>query len=163
MDLQTRQREFKGFNDLGEAIAYMRRGPIGSGVEAEGGKSGAGSGSLLGRYVEGGDFVKGTQDGDIMIAEDMEVYLVRVCTKLRVGCPLFEFRKSYLCGGVHTVAYSASLQCPEKGVELEVHDSFFMDEQQAQQDACFRLLQQLLSTKGKTIMDFNHRLLAVAR
>ncbi|MED6217563.1 hypothetical protein PIB30_018957 [Stylosanthes scabra] len=161
---------YKGFNDLKEAISFMRKPPMGDGSMETGGKTAANSRSLSSRLkslvvegdggnwgnwgagegssqmgthssgtYDGETFVDSTQEGDVLIEEDMELYLMRACTKLKVGCPSFE------------------------EVDLEVHGLFFLEEKEARQDVCFKRLDKLLSVKGKKIIDFNFRLLLAAR
>ncbi|MED6136339.1 hypothetical protein PIB30_055155 [Stylosanthes scabra] len=130
---------YKGFNDLKEATSYMRKPPMGDRSMETGGNTAANSGSLSGRLkslvvegaggnwgagegssqtgthcsgtYDGEPFVDSTQEGDVLIEEDMELYLMRACTKLKVGCPSFEVRERYSYGGHHTVAYMGTLVC----------------------------------------------------
>ncbi|MED6156300.1 hypothetical protein PIB30_013332 [Stylosanthes scabra] len=155
----------------------MRTPPTGDGNVQTGVKTATTSGSLSGRLttlvVEGtggdegssqtGRHYSGTLHIDCAITceafvdsiqEDMELYLMRACTKLKVDCPAFEIREHYSYGGHYTVAYTGTLVCAEKEVELEVHGSFVMEEKEARQDACFRLFEKLLVRKGKKIIDF---------
>ncbi|MED6152440.1 hypothetical protein PIB30_092118 [Stylosanthes scabra] len=187
--------QFKGFNEFGEAVAYMRKGPKGGRSWRDDVKGGSPSGSLSGRLKtlvmesvggssssaadqgstqghtetydsntsEGEEYVDVTQEGGVLITEDMEVCLMRACTKLQVGCPVFEIRERYSYGGHHTVAYKVDLRCSTKDVELEVHGSFFPEEKEARQDACFRILEKLLVCTGKKIVDYSYRAMMAAR
>ncbi|MED6131430.1 hypothetical protein PIB30_009911 [Stylosanthes scabra] len=190
-----KRSQFKGFNDLADAMAYMRRGgeegrtsthaatgSAGGSLSArlhklvvEDGKTAATQGSTSSQShnegTSGGtfpgsageDYVDDTQGGDALITKDMELYLMRACTRLQVGPPRLERHEHYSCDGHHLVAFSASLRCPGQRVDLVADGSFFMNDSLEWQDACYRLLHKLLTVKGKMIRDFNYRNLIATR
>ncbi|MED6150632.1 hypothetical protein PIB30_074265, partial [Stylosanthes scabra] len=105
----------------------------------------------------GDGYVSETQGGGFLMVEDMEVYLMRACVKLGMGCPIFEPRWFISPQGERMVGYGASIRCEEKGVYLQVESSYCGSDGRARQDAAYLLLDQLLRRTGYTICDFNYR------
>ncbi|MED6152870.1 hypothetical protein PIB30_096132 [Stylosanthes scabra] len=97
------------------------------------------------------EFIDDTQSGDALISEDMKLYLMRAYTKC------------YSSNGHHLVAFSVTMFCPSKSLELEADGLFFMDGDVARHDASYRLLEKLLTAKRKTICDYNYCHLVAAR
>ncbi|MED6126262.1 hypothetical protein PIB30_076636 [Stylosanthes scabra] len=64
------------------------------------------------------------ESGGFIIEEDMELYLLRVCTKLHFGCPRLD-RYVYLSeDGEQHYRFSAKLACEEADINLEVTGCF---------------------------------------
>ncbi|MED6155014.1 hypothetical protein PIB30_001696 [Stylosanthes scabra] len=115
---------------------------------------------FMGRYVgldAGEDAVPDTQRGGFIITEEMEVYLVRACTRLRVGTPEFTHREFFSVNGHHQVGYFTSVHCSEKDIHLEVASGLFWDDAFAREDAAYNLLSKLLVRTGRSIRDYNYR------
>ncbi|MED6215695.1 hypothetical protein PIB30_000701 [Stylosanthes scabra] len=93
----------------------------------------------------------------LIIEEEMEFYLLRVCTKLHYGSPKFE-RYAYLSQhGDQHYRFSAKLVCEEAGIKLEAHGCFSPNEEVARDDAAYNLLEMLLRCTGYSICDYNYR------
>ncbi|MED6196116.1 hypothetical protein PIB30_044243 [Stylosanthes scabra] len=109
------------------------------------------------------DIVQEAQGGGFLIAAEMELYLLRACTKLHLGSPRFERREFYSEFGLRMYYFTAKLKCEEKGLVLEVQGCYCHDEGRAREDASYNLLDRLLVETGHSIMDFNHRRLCAAK
>ncbi|MED6169798.1 hypothetical protein PIB30_024611 [Stylosanthes scabra] len=124
---------------------------------------GSGSSSVVFSSGSTGDaYVSQTQGGGFLMVEDMEVYLMRACVNLVMGCPVFEPRWFISPQGERMVGYDALLRCEEKGVYLQVESSYCGDDGRARQEAAYLLLDQLLRRTGYSICDFNYRRLCEA-
>ncbi|MED6112804.1 hypothetical protein PIB30_064993 [Stylosanthes scabra] len=168
--------QYRGFKSLGNALDYMNRvhekkknmwSPQGgekmarSVVNAGVGSPKFSPASSVLDPVRW-SFRAEAQGGGFLMVEDMEVYLMRACVKLVMGCPVFEPRWFISPQGERMVGYSASLRCEEKGVYLQVESSYCGDDGHARQEAAYLLLDQLLRRIGYTICDFNYRRLCEA-
>ncbi|MED6188218.1 hypothetical protein PIB30_084016 [Stylosanthes scabra] len=175
-----------GFHELREAITWMRGAvkvgermedrsgdslcwrlqkvvaDAGYGTDSRGGMCESSHDDLM-TTLTGEERVTRSQAGQFIITENMEVYLVRACTKLQVGTLSFTRREWYTVDGHHLVAFFAVLQCKEKNIQLDVAGTFFMDDFLAREDAAYRLLESLLDRTGACISDFNYRALCSAR
>ncbi|MED6185337.1 hypothetical protein PIB30_056036 [Stylosanthes scabra] len=106
---------------------------------------GSGSSPTQSRGSQDGAFVPETQLGGFIIAKEMDLYLVRICTKLGLGTPKFEPKAFHTHYGARMFTFSAELRCEEKGIMLAV-------------DGCaYTLLDKLLTVTGHAIMDFNYK------
>ncbi|MED6208188.1 hypothetical protein PIB30_042776 [Stylosanthes scabra] len=132
--------KFKGFNNLDEALAYMRmvpsqkmKGPVEQNVDvatlhlqnlvvgsAQSSVSQSGSRLSMSRFADGSrevDSVPEAQGGAFIIVEKMELYLLRACTKLCLGCPIIKGCEFYSYFGTKIYAFTAELRCDEGGPE----------------------------------------------
>ncbi|MED6207709.1 hypothetical protein PIB30_038175 [Stylosanthes scabra] len=179
--------KYRGFHNLSDAMAYVRGGSdmekkksplksmdslspimakLGVGLSQTGPTQMGMTGTTT--YGYGGDagdvdFVPETQGGGFLIAEEMELYLLRACLMLKLGSPRFEGKEFYSEYGQRMYYFSAKLTCEGKGLFLEVHGCFCQDEERAREDAAYNLLDKLLTTTGHSIIDFNYRRLCTAK
>ncbi|MED6110130.1 hypothetical protein PIB30_040103 [Stylosanthes scabra] len=129
--------QFKGFKRLEDAVEYMQKGPDGRRRQAsmksvenlapQLSKLRVGSSSGTTEHVAGkqkqtatspvfsaaAESVPETQGLGFVLEEDMELYLVRVRTKLSLGSPLFEKREYYSEAGDKHYRFLVSLVCKE--------------------------------------------------
>ncbi|MED6106129.1 hypothetical protein PIB30_002022 [Stylosanthes scabra] len=95
--------------------------------------------------------------GGLIIKEEMELYLLRVCAKLHFGSPKFQ-RSVYVSQeGEQHYRFEAKLVCEEAGINLECHGCFISNEDYARDDAAYTLLEMLLRCTGYSICDYNYR------
>ncbi|QHO20622.1 Ribonuclease HI [Arachis hypogaea] len=101
-----------------------------------------------------------TWGADFVITEDMEVYLIRVCSQLRLDYPVFTRRESYTQNGAQLHGFWVVLQSAQHGVNWVVDGLFSEDEAEARQDATFQMLEKVLTMTGREICDYNFRKVA---
>ncbi|MED6117376.1 hypothetical protein PIB30_109453 [Stylosanthes scabra] len=99
--------------------------------------------------------------GGLVIEEDMEFYLLRVCTKLQLGSPRFERSVYYSQEGEPHYKFLVSLVCEEADISLKTSGCFSAAEGHARDDAAYTLLDMLLMKTGHSICDFNYRRVCV--
>ncbi|MED6204353.1 hypothetical protein PIB30_008481 [Stylosanthes scabra] len=177
---------YKGFKSLEEATEYLNKEPSRSrlrnetesvetlspelnklGVGSSGGHAHAipatstqsTSSSSVG--ASGLCTVPETQRGGLVIEEDMELYLLRVCAKLHLGSPHFEKHVYHSQEGEKHYRFEVTLVCEEEEINLKANGCFSFDEACARDDAAYTLLDLLLIRTGHSICDFNYRRLCV--
>ncbi|MED6195586.1 hypothetical protein PIB30_039281 [Stylosanthes scabra] len=177
--------KFKGFKNLAEAVAYMQQGKdrkqkgplrnvetltpqmrkLGVGLSQAGltqiGASGSGPSMPVGSAES--EYVPETRLGGFLIVEEMELYLVRACMKLSMGCPILDGRAFYDQYGAKMFCFTGAFRCEEKGVYFEVEGCVCADQIRAREDAAYKLLDRLLTHTGHTILDFNYRRLCASQ
>ncbi|MED6120543.1 hypothetical protein PIB30_021706 [Stylosanthes scabra] len=94
--------------------------------------------------------------GALIIEEQMELYLLRVCSKLHLGSPKQRYEYHSQDGEQH-YRYSAKLVCEEAGINVEAHGCFSSNEDHARDDAAYSLLEMVLRRKGYYVCDYNYR------
>ncbi|MED6115384.1 hypothetical protein PIB30_089948 [Stylosanthes scabra] len=95
-----------------------------------------------------------TARGGLVIEEEMELYLLRVCTKLHLGSPRFGRNVYYSQEGKQHYRFVVTLVCEEQGINVEVSGCFCADEGHARDDAAYTLLDILLMHTGHSICDW---------
>ncbi|MED6132403.1 hypothetical protein PIB30_018603 [Stylosanthes scabra] len=163
--------QFKGFNSLDEAIAYMERGTNGKGkkvgstskgfekLSPQMAMLGMGTSRMLPTQPESTEVYGSvpiwssaeTQGGDFLIVEDMEFYLLR------------DRKVFYDKDGLKPYAFTAVLRCDHLGINVEVDSNFSPDEARSRDDTAYKLLDHLLKHTGNSIYDFNYRQLCLAQ
>ncbi|RYR31865.1 hypothetical protein Ahy_B01g056800 [Arachis hypogaea] len=94
---------------------------------------------------------------DFVITEDIEVYLIRVCSQLRLDYSVFTQRESYTQNGVQLHGFWVVLQSAQHGVNWVVDGLFSEDEAKARQDAAFQMLEKVLTMTGRKVTALQRR------
>ncbi|KAL4321372.1 hypothetical protein HN51_065863 [Arachis hypogaea] len=166
-----KNNDYKGFKDLDEAKAWL--GGILEPPYFGGSLSSLLSrrGSNINRETSGKTFhirfnfrcgVVGRlmNEGPFLHVEDMELLLMRACSSLHIGAPIFVFQENWSSEEVVHFAFTMVLPYNSRGLELVAHEPTLVDVQVARQEVSFAMLEKTVAAIGYSICDYNYHTVA---
>ncbi|XP_057720164.1 uncharacterized protein LOC130934630 [Arachis stenosperma] len=113
-------------------------------------------------YMKGGGHaVFVTEVKDFLYEKDMELMLMRVCSSLRIGFPMFVPQHLESKDGQPMFGFIVFLPHNPRGMELVAHGLASTKERIARQEVSFTMLEKLLANTGYEIYDYNYRKLVL--
>ncbi|QHN83300.1 uncharacterized protein DS421_20g703580 [Arachis hypogaea] len=94
-----------------------------------------------------------------LLVEFMEMMLMRACSMLRIGCPIFLAQETKALDSVIRFGYTVVLPSNDRGLELVAHGPVSVNDHDARQEVSFVMLEKLMSTTGLAICDYNYRII----
>ncbi|QHO59426.1 Ribonuclease [Arachis hypogaea] len=101
----------------------------------------------------------GTDDRFVYL-EDMELMLMRACSFLQIGSPLFVPQEINTNDERVMFGFTVVLPHNSRGIDLVAHGPLCYEERVARQEVSFTMLDKILVATGYTIHDYNYRILS---
>ncbi|XLU35741.1 uncharacterized protein [Arachis hypogaea] len=109
--------------------------------------------------LSGGEVVSETQDPGFLYMEDFELMLMRACSTLAIGAPIFVPQDSKSSAGCVMFRFIVFLPSNARGLKLVAYGPESEEEKVARQEVSFAMLEKLVDASGKSICDYNYRVL----
>ncbi|XLR34534.1 hypothetical protein HN51_043858 [Arachis hypogaea] len=109
--------------------------------------------SVATRGVEG----RVMKEGPFLHVEDMELLLMRACSSLSIGAPIFICQEHMSSEEAVCFAFTMVLPYNSRGLELVAHEPTSADMRVAHQEVSFAMLEKMVAATGYSICDYNYR------
>ncbi|QHO28520.1 uncharacterized protein DS421_7g217390 [Arachis hypogaea] len=108
----------------------------------------------------GGVEVCPMKEGPFLQVEDMELLLMRACSTLGIGAPIFVCQENRSSEEAIRFAFTMVLPYNSRGLELVAHGPTSADVRVARQEVSFAMLEKIVAATGYSICDYNYRTVA---
>ncbi|XLR38837.1 hypothetical protein S83_023497 [Arachis hypogaea] len=100
------------------------------------------------------------KEGPFLQVEDMELLLMRACSTLGIGAPIFVCQENRSSEEAIRFAFTMVLPYNSRGLELVAHGPTSADVRVARQEVSFAMLEKIVAATGYSICDYNYRTVA---
>ncbi|XLR19053.1 hypothetical protein S83_046965 [Arachis hypogaea] len=100
------------------------------------------------------------KEGPFLNMEDMELLLMRACSSLSIGAPIFVCQEHWSSEEAVRFAFIVVLPYNSRGLELVAHGPTSANVRVARQEVSFAMLEKMVAAIGYSICDYNYRTVA---
>ncbi|XP_020972833.1 uncharacterized protein LOC110269383 [Arachis ipaensis] len=100
------------------------------------------------------------KEGPFLHVEDMELLLMRACSSLGIGAPIFICQENRSSEEAVRFAFTVVLPYNSRGLELVAHGPTSADVRVARQEVSFAMLEKMVAATGYSICDYNYHTVA---